>query len=128
MIPSSIVVSSMDINDKIEVDLEEAKKLVAKGSEIMLFERSYAEVQVLSETFGVHEDKVRIIDMNDVQTMHMHYGEEEDIKKTAGKFSNAVIVCQHGNTSRMMAKMLAKEGVRAYSLIGGTVGISGHEF
>jgi rhodanese-related sulfurtransferase len=118
----------MNANNTAEIDLEEAKKLIANGSKIMLFERSYAEVQVLSETFGVGEDRIGIIDMNDVQVLHMHYGEEADIAKIANKFDNAVIVCQHGNTSRMMVKILANEKVKAYSLIGGTTGIAGHEF
>jgi rhodanese-related sulfurtransferase len=106
-----------------EIDIEEAKKLVAEGKKVMLFESNYSEVQLLSETFGIDEEKVEIIDINDFRIVHMHYGEEDEIKKVAGKFEEAVIVCQHGNTSRVLADALAENGVKAYSLYGGIAGI-----
>ncbi len=106
-----------------EIGIEEAKKLVAEGKRVMLFESNYSEVQLLSETFGIDEEKVDMIDINDFQIVYMHYGEEADIKKIASKFEDAVIVCQHGNTSRVFADALADNGVKAYSLYGGIAGI-----
>ena len=107
----------------IEIEVNEAKKLVEAGKKVMLFESNYSEVQLLSETFSIDEEKVEIIDINDFQIVYMHYGEEAEIKKIAGKFEEAVIVCQHGNTSRVFADALAENGVKAYSLYGGIAGI-----
>lgn len=113
----------MEPKHDFDIDFEEAKKLVEAGKKIMLFESNYSEVQLLSETFGVDEEKVGIIDINDFQIVYMHYGEEDEIKKTASKFEDAVIVCQHGNTSRVFADALAGNGVKAYSLHRGIAGI-----
>ncbi len=107
----------------LEVDLKEARKKVASGSRIMLFETRYSEVQLLSEAFALKEDEINIIDMNDFHTLNLHYGEEEDLKEIAKKFDESVIVCPHGNTSKMLAEILAKEGVKAYSLKGGIEGM-----
>ena len=63
-----------------EIGIEEAKKLVAGGRKVMLFESNYSEVQLLSETFGIDEEKVEIIDINDFQIVYMHYGEEVQIE------------------------------------------------
>ena len=106
-----------------EIEVNEAKKLVEAGKKVMLFESNYSEVQLLSETFSIDEEKVEIIDINDFQIVYMHYGEEAEIKKIAGKFEEAVIVCQHGNTSRVFADALAGNGVKAYSLYRGIAGI-----
>ena len=118
-----IYVESMQDNKDLEVALPEAISMVANGSRIMLFESSYSDVQLLSETFSISEESVGIIDMNDFQVLNLHYGEEDGIKKIAGKFEGSVIVCPHGNTSRLMAELLAKEGVKAYSLKGGIEGL-----
>lgn len=113
----------MEPKHDFEISLEEARKLVEAGKKVMLFESNYSEVQLLSETFGIAEEKINIIDINDFQIVYMHYGEEADIKKIAGKFEDAVIVCQHGNTSRVFADALAGNEVKAYSLYRGIAGI-----
>ena len=104
---------------KEEVSLEEAKEIAKVSRKAFVLAENYADLELVAELLGMGEGEVTMLDMDDVYPLVMEFGEEEELKAKASKYSNSVIICPHGNTSLKLVRAIKMVGVGAYSLKGG---------
>ncbi|MDE1851873.1 MAG: hypothetical protein KGH69_04275 [Candidatus Micrarchaeota archaeon] len=106
---------------ELEINADQASELAKKGSRVFVFSRSPYDGELLKEVLGVQS--VQELDINEVSPIIYGYGDRDEAQKLAASFENAVIVCPHGNTSRIMAEALLQFNVKAYSLKEGMEGL-----
>ena len=107
----------MEYND--EVSLEEAKEIAKLSRKAFVLAENYADLELVAELLGLGEGEATMLEMDDLYPLVMEFGEDEELKAKASKYSNSIIVCPHGNTSLKLVRAIKQLGVGAYSLKGG---------
>ncbi len=107
----------MEYNE--EVSLEQAKEVAKTSRKAFVLAENYADLELVAELLGISESEVAMLEMDDLYPLVMEFGEEEELKAKASKYSNSVIICPHGNTSLKLVRAIKHLGVDAYSLKGG---------
>lgn len=106
---------------ELEIDARQASELAKKGSKIFVFSRSPYDRELVTEALGAAS--ATELDVNEISPLIYGYGDRGEAQRLARTFENAVIVCPHGNTSRIMAEALLQFNVKAYSLKEGMEGL-----
>lgn len=102
----------------IEISYDEAMELVKSGSSVYVFMNSPADMEFVKAVF-YREKAVYPIEFNEARAIAFNYKDSSLSSQYGIKYSNAVLVCPHGNTSLRFAKALAELGITSYSLRGG---------
>lgn len=106
----------------IEINFDEAKELAKDGSSIYVFTNGPADLEFVKAMFD-KDDNIYSIDFNEARVIAFSYKDRDLSSQYGLKYSNAVLVCPHGNTSLRFAKSLLELGIPAYSLKGGIAGL-----
>ena len=113
---------------KDEVTLTEASASIGEFSSVIWTHTAFVPkeegIKVIASSLGCDEGAVKVANARDVQSFLSTgklTGEMSEVVKAGTK--RVLLVCMMGNTSLVMARMLAQTGVPAASLKGGITGI-----
>lgn len=110
--------------EQLEVGASEAPEVFARKKPVYVLAETYKDLEVVKRRFGLGDEDVVMVDMNDFYPAIMNYGEDSDLKAIAKKYDGALIVCPHGISSKAFAEAIRSLGANAYSLKGGLEGLA----
>ncbi len=111
-----------------EVTLEEARSKLSDYGEVLwthaMFVPRDEGIKMISSSLGCDENRVKVARAQDVDTFISNQEVPETMRRLLPEDKRRLLlVCMAGNTSLIVAKLLAKKGIDAESLTGGLMGV-----
>jgi cysteine synthase/rhodanese-related sulfurtransferase len=112
-----------------EVTLEKATSRASEYERVIwthaMFTPKEEGIELIASSLGTSADRIKVAKTRDVQTMLATQKIPEELRDILPKNGGRVlVVCMVGGTSVQVAKLLAKNSMRAESLIGGIANLS----
>ncbi len=109
---------------RLKVNLQEAAADIGKYDKIVWIHTMYTPkkegIELIAKSLGVDESKISVPTAGDVERLLMTQQIPKKLDEAlGGSNSKTLLVCMAGNTSLMVAKLLAEKGMVAESLNGG---------
>jgi cysteine synthase len=109
---------------RLRVDLEEAASDIGKYDKVVWIHTMYTPkkegIELIAKSLGVDESKISVPTAGDVERLLTTQQIPKKLDEAlAGSNGKTLLVCMAGNTSLMVAKLLAEKGIVAESLNGG---------
>ncbi len=111
-----------------EVTFEEARSKLSDYSEVLwthsMFVPREEGIKLISSSLGFDENKIKVARARDVEAALSNQELPETMRRLLPEDNRKLLlVCMAGNTSLLVAKLLARKGIEAESLTGGITGI-----
>ncbi|SRR5579884_429539 len=118
-----------DRQSRIQVNLQEAVSSIGNYNKVVWIHTMYTPleegIKVIAESLGIDRSMISVPKASTVeQLLTTQEIPKEMDEALGGSKSTPLLVCMAGNTSLMVAKVLAQKGIQAESLIGGISALS----
>jgi len=115
--------------NRLQVDLQEAVSDIGSYNRVVWIHTQYTPrkegIELIANSLGVDESKISVPKAKDVEQLLMTQQIPAELDKAlGGADGKSLLVCMMGNTSLMVAQVLAKKGIAAESLNGGINALS----
>jgi cysteine synthase/rhodanese-related sulfurtransferase len=122
-------IATVERQNRLRVDLQEAVADIGNYNRVLWIHMMYTPrkegIELIAHSLGIDESKIYVPKASEVERIlaTQQIPKEMD-KAVGGTDGKSLLVCMMGNTSLMVAQILAKKGIAAESLNGGIQALS----
>jgi cysteine synthase A len=120
--------AALEKQNRLQVDLKEAVLSIGDYDRVLWIHTQYTPrkegIELIANSLGFDESKIFVPKARDVERLLTTQEIPKELDGALGGASKSLLVCMMGNTSLMVARVLAGKGIAAESLNGGINALS----